>query len=72
MADPVVPPETPTSKYGSRKFLISLLMVGITTWMRFRGLLSEESAVTLYMAILGAYQVANVATKMAVNKSTSP
>lgn len=64
--------EPKASRYASRKFLLSAAMVGITTWMRFRNLLTEDAAVSLYMAILGGYQLANVAAKFADTKKTTP
>lgn len=76
MADQTAAAATTTdsalSKYGSRKFLLAVAVVGLTTFMRFRGVLSEEATVSLFMTALVGYQGANVAAKLADNKKTTP
>ena len=51
------------SKFASRKFIVSLVVIGITVWMRFRGVLSDESTVTLLVSAMLGYQGGNVAEK---------
>lgn len=58
-----------SSKYGSRKFLIALVALVLGAWMRFRGVLSDDSTLSLMVAAVLGYQGGNVAAA-AVQKPT--
>jgi hypothetical protein len=49
-----------SSRYGSRKFIIALVALGLGTWMRFRGVLSDESTLTLMVTAVLGYTGGNV------------
>ena len=52
-----------STRYASRKFIVTVLALVACTWMRFRGVLSDESTTTVMVAAIGAYLGANVAQK---------
>jgi hypothetical protein len=56
------------SRYGSRKFIIALVALGLGTWMRFRGVLSDESTLTLMVTAVLGYQGSNVGAVWAGGK----
>lgn len=51
------------SRYASRKFIVALVALLLGTWMRFRGVLSDESTLSLMVAAVLGYQGGNVAGK---------
>lgn len=51
------------SKFTSRKFILTLIILALATWMRFRNVLSDESTLSLLVATVFGYQGSNVADK---------
>lgn len=51
------------SKFSSRKFILTLIILALATWMRFRNVLSDESTLSLLVATVFGYQGSNVADK---------
>lgn len=47
--------------FTSRKFIIALVALGLGAWMRFKGVLADESTLNLMMAAVLGYQGGNVA-----------
>lgn len=62
MAEPAKKDKT-GSRYGSRKFLIALAAIGLGAWMRFRGVLSDESTLSLMVTAVLGYQGGNVGAR---------
>lgn len=60
------------NRYASRKFLVTLLALLLGTWMRFRGVLSDESTLSLLVASVLGYQGGNVAARMAEKPADKP
>lgn len=54
------------SRYASRKFLVSLLTLAITTWTRFELLIDSADFTKIVIAVIGLYGIANVAQKVMV------
>lgn len=52
-----------TTRYASRKFIVALLTLAACTWMRYRGVLSDESTATVMVAAIVGYITGNVAQK---------
>lgn len=51
------------NRYGSRKFIISLLSLSATTWALWEGLVDAEVFRTIVIAVVGLYGAANVGQK---------
>lgn len=51
------------SKFTSRKFILTLIILALATWMRFRNVLSDDSTLSLLVATVFGYQGSNVAGK---------
>lgn len=60
------------SRYRSRKFILALLALAACTWMRFRGVLSDESTATVMVAAVVGYVGGNVAQKATSRKEPAP
>ena len=58
MTEPAAPVKE--SRYGSRKWLIALLGMLIAAVLRWRGLLSDESTVTVLLGGMLGYSGTNV------------
>jgi hypothetical protein len=50
-------------KYASRKFIVAVLALLLVTWMRFRGVLADESTATVMVTAILGYVGSNVAQK---------
>lgn len=64
MTETTVSPTAVTdSKYASRKFILAVGALALGTWMRFQGVLSDESTLSLMATAVLGYQGANVASE---------
>lgn len=60
------------NRYGSRKFIVALVALLLGTWMRFRGVLSDESTLSLMVAAVLGYVGSNVAQKATSKEEPAP
>lgn len=52
------------NKYGSRKFMIYLMSLAVTTWALFEGLIPSADFKAILIGIIGIYGAANVGQKV--------
>jgi hypothetical protein len=52
------------NKYGSRKFIIAVLVLVTATWLRIEALIESTDFVRLAIAVLGLYGLSNVGQKV--------
>jgi len=50
-----------STRYASRKFILALVGLALATFLRWRGLLDDESTTTIIITALLGYPAANVA-----------
>jgi hypothetical protein len=50
------------SKYASRKFILAIGALALGTWMRFQGVLSDDSTLALMTTAVLGYTGSNVAS----------
>jgi hypothetical protein len=48
------------NRYGSRKFIVSLLALALTAWMRSEGVLSDDATSAVMIAAVVGYMGGNV------------
>jgi hypothetical protein len=51
------------TNYGSRKFIVAIVALALGAFMRFRGVMTDESTLTLMLAAVLGYPAGNVAQK---------
>ncbi len=55
--------DTLTARLSSRKLWVCVLGMALATWLRSRGLLSDDGVVTVLVTGMVGYPVANVAQR---------
>lgn len=52
------------NRYGSRKFIIAVMTLVVSTWSLFEFLIDAETFKTIVIGVIGLYGTANVAQKI--------
>lgn len=50
------------TNYGSRKFIVTLLLAGLPTWLTYEKVLTSGDYKTITIALIGLYSAGNVAS----------
>lgn len=58
------------NKYGSRKFVVSLLALGAAQWALAEHLVGADNWTKVVIAVVGLYAAGNVAQKVVENAAT--
>ena len=64
--------ESVASRFGSRKFLLALVVFAVASWFRVADLISAADWLKLATAVLAIYGIANVSQKIGTKTTAQP